>query len=334
MMKKLTLALGAAALLVMAGCSGKKYFDPPNTLSASAAVSSHGGKALYQTRDGITFTDQSYVTKNGVGSIRLPAGQVYLSEDSARVYATDRAGKLFILNRSTGATVQTVEFQVPIVSVAAKNGILVYLLQDNTFGLYKLASSTKIMENKAPDAYAVDTRIATPMFVDNLAVVPTLDGKLIVMDMNAPDNAKVIYISSETSLNNIIHLSRIGNLLIAATPNRVMTIGSAEGEFDQGISEVVPYGGDIYVFTKNGEVIRLNSSLEEVSRTKFKFAHFSAAAIRNGKIYALDHKGPLVVMDTAFKNQRIYDVGETDDYAFVSGGRIYTDGTIINLDRL
>jgi len=297
-------------------------------------TSSHGGKVLYQTRDGITFTNQTYVSKYGTSRFTLPTGQVYLSEDTTRVYTTNRAGELTILSRATGKPIQTVEFQAPVVSVAVKNNTLVYLLQDNTFGLYNLSTKTKTMENKAPDAYAVDTRIATPIFVDNLAVVPTLDGKLIVMDMGAPDNAKVIYISSQTSLNNIIHLSRVGNLLIAATPNRVMTIGSAEGEFDQGISEVAVEGNHIYIFTKNGEIIKVNPSLQVIAKAKFKFAHFAAATVRNGKVYALDHQGSLIVTDTNLKNQRIYAVDSVDEFAFISGDTIYTDGRMVRVGGL
>ncbi len=321
-------------LLAFTGCSGKKYFEPEQTLSASSAISKHQGKAIYLTRDGVTFDNHTYISKNNSGKFPLKEGEVYLSENSSYVLTTNQSGRLLLISKKSKKIAKTIEFQTPIVSAGIKNGLIVYLLQDNTFGIYKIATDTKLVENKAQDAFAVDTRIATPMFIDNLAVVPTLDGKLLIMDMNTPENAKVIYISSESRLNNVIYLSRVGNLLVSATPNRVMTIGTAEGEFTQGISEVAISKGFIYLFTKAGEIIKMDSSLKQIAYKKFKFAHFSVATAFGGRIYALDQQGSLIVIDSNLKKHRIYDVGEVDNFAFISAHKIYKDNTVISLDKL
>jgi len=333
-MKYLLTIIAIILTFALTGCSGKKYFEPENTLKASGAVNGHKGKAVYLTRDGVTFDNKSYIAKNSAGSFVLKSGEVYLSESAGYVLTTNRGGRLSLINKKSKKVSQVVDFGVPVVSAAVKNGLLVYLLQDNTFGIYKLSTKTKLVENKAEDAFAVDARIASPIFIDNLAVVPTLDGKLLIMDMYNPENAKVIYISSESRLNNVIYLSRMGNLLVASTPNRVMTIGSAEGEFTQGISEVAISKGAIYLFTKSGEIIKVNSALEKLAYKKFKFAHFSAATAFGGRVFALDQKGSLIVMDANLKKHRIYDVGEVDKFAFVSGHKIYKDDRVISLDKL
>ncbi len=333
-MKYLSGIFTLLVLLAFSGCSGKKYFEPEQTLSASSAISKHQGEATYLTRDGVTFDNHTYISKKSSGKFPLKDGEVYLSENNSYVLSTNQSGRLLLISKKSKKISKKIEFQTPIVSASIKNGLIVYLLQDNTFGIYKVSTDTKLVENKAQDAFAVDARIATPMFIDNLAVVPTLDGKLLIMDMNNPENAKVIYISSQSRLNNVIYLSRVGNLLVSATPNRVMTIGTAEGEFTQGISEVAISKGFIYLFTKAGEIIKMDSSLKQVAYKKFKFAHFSVATAFGGKVYALDQQGSLIVIDSNLKKHRIYDVGDVESFAFVSGRKIYKDNTIISLDKL
>jgi len=323
-----------AALLLFAGCSGKKYFEPAQVYKPASGISGHKGKSLYLTRNGVTFDNGSYISRRGPGVTLLRGGNHYLGESGAYILAANGAGKLSLISKKSKKVTQAVSFDAPVVSAAIKGSRIVYLLQDNTFGIYSLSGKQKLVESKSEDAYAVDARIASPIFVDNLAVIPTLDGKLLILDMQSPDDARVIYVSSRTRLNNIIFLSRMGNTLVAASPSRIMIIGSKEGEFTEGISEVAISGNAIYVFTKAGEIVKFSSSLKELARKKFKFAHFSAATAFGGRVYALDQQGSLIVMDKSLKSYRIYKVGKVEDFAFVSGHRIYKDNQVISLDKL
>jgi len=324
----------ALALLVFSGCGSKKYFEPTQTYSAKSAINGHKGKSVYLRRDGVTFDNRTYIGAKGRGTLLLDKGDHYLGENSTYVIVSNIEGKLSLISKSSKKRVKTIEFHVPVVSAAIKSGKIVYLLQDNTFGIYKIANDEKIIESKSDDTFAVDARIANPIFVDNLAVIPTLDGKILIVDMNNPENAKVIYVSSKTNLNNLIYLSRVGNLLVAATPYRIMTIGSSEGEFAEGISEVSISNKSIYLFTKAGEIIKFSPELKVLARAKFKFAHFSVATAFGGRVYAMDQKGSLIVLSADLKKHRIYDVGDVEDFAFVSGDKIYKDNTIISLRKL
>ena len=324
----------AVAILLLSGCSGKKYFEPAQTLKPTGAVGGHKGKVTYLTRNGVTFDNGTYISKSGPGRQVLGAGNHYLGESPAYIIVANGAGKLSLIGKKSKKIVHSVNFDAPVVSAGIKNGKIVYLLQDNTFGIYKLSSKEKLVENKSEDAFAVDARIASPLFVDNLAVIPTLDGKLLILDMQSPENARVIYVSSKSKLNNIIYLSRMGNTLVAATPSRIMIIGSSEGEVTEGISEVAIAGGSIYVFTKAGKIIKYSSALKQLAQKKFKFAHFSAATAFGNRVYALDQKGSLIVLNSVLTKNRIYDVGKVKDFAFASGHKLYKDNTVISLDKL
>jgi len=228
-----------SAVLLFSGCSSKKYFEPVQTFSADAAATSYGGTIVDQSRDGATLKSGHYIGKAGISKINLGAGYRFLSESSRYVLASNPEGSLKIIQKPSGATFRTVPMTVPIVSASIKNGVIAYILNDNTFGIYSIAQNKKIIENKSEITYAIDTRAASPMFIDNLVVLPMLDGKLIVVDKNDPENATIIYLSSEAVFNNVIYLSRAGDTMVAATPKKLITIGTdGQEELRVNISDV------------------------------------------------------------------------------------------------
>ena len=332
---EISLVVLTAASLIFSGCSSKKYFEPAQVFSADGAASSYGGEIVDQSRDGATLKGGNYISKRGISSINLGEGYRYLSESGTYVLASNPKGSLKIIKKSTGATLRTVPMTVPIVAASIKNGTIAYILNDNTFGIYSVGSNKKVFENKSEITYAIDTRAATPMYIDNLVVLPMLDGKLIVVDKNDPDNATIIYLSSEAVFNNVIYLSRFGDTMVSATPKKLITIGTeGQNELRANISDVALLNGYIYLFTKEGEVIKLDSALNEKAKKKFKFAHFSASTVVNGRVYGLDQQGSLIVLNSALTKYKIYDIGEVKTPVYISGERLYKDGKIIHLSKL
>ena len=162
-----------------------------------------------------------------------------------------------------------------------------------------------------------------------------LDGKIIIVNPADSANAKVIYISSEKAFNNVIYLERMGNTMVAATPKRLITLGAAgKQEYTANISEVAIDKGRIYLFTKEGEIFALNSNLEAVATAKFKFAHYSVATVFSDRVYALDQQGSLIVLNKSLTKNKIYDLGEVGEPAFITGTKLYKDGDVIELSKL
>jgi hypothetical protein len=123
--------------------------------------------------------------------------------------------------------------------------------------------------------------------------------------------------------------------MVAATPKKLITIGNeGQEELRANISDVALLNNSIYLFTKEGEVIKLDKSLHEVAKKKFKFVHFSAAAASGGRIYGLDQQGSLIVLNASLTKSKIYDIGEVDKPVFITGSRLYKDGKIIYLNKL
>lgn len=332
-MNYLAFVMFAATTMFFSGCSSKQYFEPEVTHDAPAK--SYGGVIVDLSRDGATFESGKYIGKSGINNINLGEGYRFLSENKYYVLASNAEGKLNIIDKKTSKSIRVVSLDVPIVSATIRNGTVAYILNNNTFGIYNIADNKKIIESRSERTFAIDTRAASPMFIDNLAVMPMLDGKLIIVDIYNSENAKVVYLSSYKAFNNIIYLSRIGNTMVAATPKKIISLGdNGKQEYHANISEVAISKGYVYVFTKEGNIVRLNNNFEVVSEKKFQFAHFSAATILSGKIFALDQQGSLIVLSEDLSKYKIYDIGEVKAPAFITGTKLYKDGKVIELSHL
>jgi hypothetical protein len=334
-MKALSLITFTIAALLFSGCSSKKYFEPEQTFSASNASTSYGGSMSDLSREGGTLKSGQYISKAGVNSINLGEGYRFLNENDKYVLATNAEGILKIIDKKTKEAVRAVSLKVPVVSATIKNGTIAYILNSNTFGIYQMAGNKKVVESRSEATFAIDTRAASPIFIDSLVVMPMLDGKLIIVSIEDSENAKVVYLSTEKVFNNVIYLSRKGNTMIAATPKRLLSLGnSGQNEYKANISEVAFDNGIIYLFTKEGEIIALDSDLEKVGEAKYKFAHYSVGTAFNGRVYGLDQGGSLIVMDSTLTKHKIYDLGEVGEPAFIAGTKLYKDGDIIELSKL
>ena len=335
-MRQLLLITLTVVALVLSGCSSKKYFEPEQTYSASSASSSYGSTIVDLSRDGATLKNSNYIGKQGVGKITLGEGYRFLSENSKYVLAGNAEGILKVIDKSTGEAIRAVSLHVPIVSATIQRGVIAYVLNDNSFGIYQIKNNRKVIENRSERTFAIDTRAASPMFIDSLAIMPMLDGKLIILNSEGDaENAKVIYLSSEKTFNNVVYLSRMGNTMVAATPKRLISLGEeGQNEYRANISEVTISNGTIYLFTKEGKVLKLDRALNLLTEKKFKYAHFSAATAFGGRVFALDQQGSLIVLSTDLSKNKIYELDEVETPAFIAGTKLYKDGKIIELSKL
>jgi len=331
--KFLSFIVPFSAMFLLLGCSGKQYFKPVQAFGVDSH--SFNSAIIDLNREGATLKGGTYIGKTGVSTMDLGEGYRFLNENENYVLASNAQGVLNIIDKRSKTSKRAVSLHIPVVSASIHNGLVAYILNNNTFGLYQVSSNNKIIENRSERTYAVDTRVASPIFIDNLAVMPMLDGKLIIVDSINTENAKVVYISSHKYFNNVVYLSRIGNTMVAATPKRLITLGeNGKQEYNANISEIAVSDRDIYLFTKEGEVIRLNEKLNELSKQKFKFAHFSAASAFDGKVFGLDYKGSLIVLSKDLSKFKIYNVGSVDEVAFISGTKLYKDNKVIELSTL
>ena len=330
MFKKNLLAITLASL-VFTGCSSKQYYEPENTSNLSGI--SMGDKLVHYSRDGATLASGKILTKKQRVDLKLKKGFYFINNSKNAAITADAHGNCNIVTKD--GIVDSTKFSNPLVAGTLIGKHLIYLLQNNHYGVYDFSQKKILFTNKSTKVFAIDTRIANPLPVDKLVVIPTLDGKLTILDLSTLKIAKEMYVSTESTFNNIIFLNKINNTLIAATPNKVLSISSkGKKELDTAVSEVIVNNDAVFVFAIDGRILKLNESLSVISEKKFKFAHFSVAGLSNEKVFALDKQGYLIVSNHSLSKHKVYKLSEVDSYAFVSNGKLYFDNEIINLNSL
>jgi len=321
--------------IILNGCSGEKYFKKFNLKSISSAIFSNDKETSSILRDGITFTDGTFITKNGPGKFKLPEGFHFVTQSSKYLLAVNDSGDIAIYNKNSGKLLKKNHLKMPIVSAGIYGNKIYYMQQDNIFGIYDIAQNKPIITAKVGRAYAIDTRIANPIRVGNLVVVPTLDGKLLIINPNNPQKAGGIAIGKSFNLNNIIFLSKIDHRIIAATPSKIISAApGAMKKYEKAIADVTIAGNSIYLLARNGEIIKLSPSLKVLTKIKFNYTQFTVIAVTNGRVYALDRSGALIVLDPSLKRYKTYDIGSLDHYAFIAGDKLYKDNIIVDLSKL
>ncbi len=337
---KIKVTLAIAFALLVNGCSFDTTKLVPDMFKSSAGISTSaytektGKQAFNVIRDGVTFTDGSYITPQGEGSIVLPKGYYYVSSSGDRILAADKLGDIMVL-KSNGDEIARTKLEAPLVTGVAYYGGIAYLLQGNRFGLYDPFKNKVIYQKEFAGGSVVDNRLANPIVTQNFLAIPTLDGKLVFISLHTYRAPAVLPVGTLKNYGNIIFLKALGNKIIAATPTNIITVSSAGRQtYNAKVADLTIHNGNIYLLTRDGIAAKLDSNLQLIESKKFAYADFATIAAKNGKIYAFAKSGSLVVMDDNMQKQKVYSVKAADSYSYVSGDWLYIDDIRVKLSAL
>ncbi len=339
MKTKATIAL-LTVVAFITSCSMDTSKFVPDMLKKSAGLSTnnytfkHGKRVFNIIRDGITFSDGSYITQHGEGRVVLPKGYYYVSSDSGRILAANKRGDIMIL-KSNGEELASTKLESPLVSGVAYSQGVAYLLQGNLFGIYNPFNKKIIYQKQFSGGSSVDSRLANPIVTSNYLAIPTLDGKLVMINMNTPAEPGVIPVGKNKNYGNLIFTKSFNGSIVAATPSVVLNISSyGKKEYRTKVADLTISSGLIYLLTRDGNIVKLSSSLDSVANKKFAYADFATIAVLDGKVYAYAKSGSLVVLDDSLDKYKIYSIGAAKTYSFVSGSYLYIDDKKVNLSAL
>ncbi len=330
-MNSKTLLLSFMTLLFLVGCGSKQYYTPETPVTNPSFSSSDDIVSF--SRDGATLSSGKVLTTTGELKLKLENGYRFINQSAGFVIIADREGNCKVIK--DGKSRETKFVKAMVAGAMVGDNALVYLLKDNNFGIYDFSKKSILYNNKDEKVFSIDTRVANPIQIDNLVVIPLLNGKLTILNLQTLKISKEIFVSTENFLNNIIFLKRFKNSLIAATPHTLIAYSNrGKREFKREISEVILDKDSIFVFSKDGQISKLDESLTVQDEKKFRFAHFSISTVYKDRVYALDKQGFLIVSNRDFTKHSVYEFPEVEGYSFVSDGKIYYDGNEINLDSL
>jgi len=226
--------LGVMVTLLFNACSSKQYFTPKSLASSSSALYS-GGEIVYFNRDSATLDSGIVLTKTKQLNLNLKHGYGFINGSGDGVIIANRGGKCKILR---GGKVQTINFPKELLAGRVIGNELIYILKDNSFGIYDLSKDTITFNEKGERVYSIDARVTNPLKVDKLVVIPLLNGKIAVLNLNNKKIIKEIFVSTKSILNNIIFLKQFHkDILVISTPHKLMTASNrGRREIEEEIS--------------------------------------------------------------------------------------------------
>ncbi|MBX7490904.1 hypothetical protein [Helicobacter turcicus] len=325
--------LGIIGALMLSGCGSKYYFEPKeDTIKGKV---SYNGKipSSIQTivRDGATLKNGQFITKNGeIPNIFLKKDAQYLNE-SEEYYITQLSKSLVLINKKDKQETTIALDDVPI-SASIDDNLIAIVFDTNTIAIYDLENMQIVYRQENVPAPANNTLIASPYFLTDIVVIPTLDGKLIVVDKTSMRLVRNIVVNGDKFFNNVIFLEAIGNRMVAATPKRIISVSpNIINTFDSNIKDILFFEDRIFIFSNEGEIILTDRDLNETRRMKFPFANFSAT--NHGKdIVVLETQGYMILVDDALQTSTIKKLpNKISTPTFSASDKIFIHDTFFNI---
>ncbi|RDU64806.1 hypothetical protein [Helicobacter sp. MIT 14-3879] len=326
-------------LALFIGCSEKQYFKPTKTeIIGNFEIDSKLEYSIKQSnKNGALLEDGTLITKDGIYKLNLDKNFIFLNMVNDLILVGDyNTNSLHFLNKD-GKILKTFKFDFMPLSANLKENILAVVLSNNTSIIWDINTNEELFSNKGSVIYAINSNIASPIFLDTNVVFPTFDGKLLVIDLNSYKIIRNISLGSGRFFGNIIYLafdgSNINNeSIIVATNNKVVSIiGGKEFSYESNINDILYKNSKIYILSLEGEVIELDLLLNELHKKKFQFATLNSIVVNNN-IYTIESQGYLIKIDPNSFESNIYEIN-IDKYkdSFYTNDTIYYDNKVIKV---
>ena len=335
-MKK-TLIFTLLLSFLFLGCSTKRQYFEPSDENITGDMKFNGSlpsEIVAVSKDGATLKDGEVISKNGlVKNFKVLKSEKFLGEYDGNFVVTDINGTLKVVS-GTGAVKFEKALGRQALSANIRGDDLALVMSDDSIMLIKLSSGAVVLDHKVGDAFAIDSRVASPLFINQLIAYPALDGLVSIAENVGGRSARDFVVSNQPFFNNIIALENKGDNLYAVTATRLMLVSPAGNKnHNVDIKDVIFSGDRIYLFLKDGRVELLDRGLNLIKSRKFTFAQFSGALLSGSYLYIIERNGYVIRTDENLEGQAIYELnGEFDDKSFIAGSSFYYDDKILNFD--
>ena len=331
-MKYIKYLLPILALLILSGCGTKRQNFEPTSLSGEIDYDgSLPANIIDVVRGGATLENGQIITKTGLIDVKLPEGYTFLGDSNERYLATSQCSDLIIVDKNSAVFYEK-KFDSVVASASLKDDMLAIVLGDNSVQLIDIKTDKVLYKKSGDKVYAHDSKIAAPYFLTSLLVFPTLDGKLLIIDLKKNKLLRDVVVKSEKFFSNVIYLDVIGDRLVAATKQRVVSINPKSMAFlDEEVKDVIILENRVLVFTKDGRVILTDADLKVIKSKKFKFAAF-VGTIHGEFVYIIERGGFLIATDLNLITSNIYELpDEIESFVFTTDDKLFYEDNYFKL---
>jgi hypothetical protein len=331
-LKKLFLLFLTLFALFFSACSTKKVFEPQVVAGDWDKHGTVDDKVVDITSSVALLENRKVLAKDKIIEIEVAEPYRLLASSDGWIISSTIDGKLMLQYIADNKMVEKFDLKKTIASASVKNDMLAVLFADNEMALYSIATKELLLKELGDTALAVDSRIVSPYFMGELVLFPTLDGKVVIVNTRLKKKLRTIIVSSEEYFNNIIYFDVIDNKIVAATGHKLLSMSTKEEREPYEIRTIAYDNKDIFLTTKQGEVVSVTPDLKLNAKTKFPFAHFLGMIVKEDKVYLLEKEGYIIELSKDFKEQKIYKISLADGYVFAADKMFYIDDEYISVE--
>jgi len=311
--------------LIFSACSTKQFYSPEETSTVEKTIVDIPSYIKEKNSAGATLDDNRYIDNFGISSSKLKEGFNFINNSNSDIISANKEGEVFINNT------HHFKFRSNVIAASIKGDLMAIVFSNNSIALYDIKTKSFKFKQYQKVSYLNDIRIAMPLFLNSLVLFPTLDGKVVVVNQSSYIVAKTLNIDPDTEVNNIIMLKNIGDNLLIASSNVVLSLSNGQAYkkkfFIQSYTLDDKY---VYIATLDGRILKLSSTLDLIHSKKFKFAKFQTIAVKNENIYAIESQGFVVKVNSDFSKATVDEISfENDEKTFTNKNKIYFENKLI-----
>jgi hypothetical protein len=332
-LKNIYISFVVLSVFFFVGCSTKEVYTPKSIKGDWELYGDSNESVTEISLDAAMLESRKVLLKDGVIDMTIDDSFRVLGSSDGWILSSSIDGQLIMDYIGDKSMKKHFNLKKTIAGASIKDDILAVLFADNELALYSISKKSLLLKVQGNPAVVVDDRIVNPYFMKGLVIFLTLDGKVVVINTKLKKKLRTTIVSSEENFNNIIYFNVIDGKLIAATGNKILSMSKKETRVDYEIRDVVYDGKNIYISTKQGEVISLTSDLQVNAKVKFPFAHFLGLISYKDKLYTLEKEGYLIEMSKDLLKYDVYEVDIDDGYIFVGDKKFYINSEYISVEQ-
>ncbi len=319
-------------VIFFSACGSKEVFKPISIVDDWEHSGSSDVTIKSISQNAALIEDRKILVDGKIVDIFIAEDEKLLGESDGWVLSSNIDGNLTLQNIADKKSVEKFNLKKTIATASVKKDTLAVLFSDNEMALYSIKSKTLLLKEQGNPPIVVNSKIVKPYFRDELVIFATLDGKVVIINEATKKRLRTIIVSTEEHFNNIIYFNLLDNKIIAATGNKILSLSQDEIRLPFDIRSIAADDKNIYIATKQGEIISLTSDLKENARLKFPFAHFLGLILNDGKLYALEKEGYLIEMPIDLSSSGIYEADVEDGYVYINNKIFFVHDEYISVE--
>ena len=328
-----------SALVVFLGCSQRKDFEPKEI--AGSVVFNH---FLYSdldwtSRSGAMLKNGEVITQNGKTLLKLSPHSRIINETKDYYIIAKECQAIELIDKSTQEA-RTFPISTCLVSANIKRNFLAFVLRDNTYGILDTNKNEVVYSDRGASILAVDSLLASPVFLDTNVVFPTLDGQLAVVSLNSMKMQRVVIVHSEQFFSNVIFLQALEDKLLAATNKKLITLVDGKTfSYEGNIRDVKLHNDRVYLLTLEGKIIELDLTMRVLNEVELPFALLNGVVIVGDKLFSMERLGYLIELDLRDFTYKTYTLQSIlgkvlgNGIVFYDDKRIYYDKYYLDFSK-